>query len=151
MIDNVDKLLASWRNDNINKIHQDIHEQCQHLILSIFGFIAFDYDLETFDGKDTGNELTLALQESLTAFRALMYLPYVIGFLYWKFNPRYRRARKIIQRYIYQLIKQELAENEESRIERKRKSFIASLISSLQKDEVLESKKSEEEKQGKKS
>jgi cytochrome P450 len=150
MVNNVDQLLTRWRADDTNRVHRDIVQQCQHLVLSIFGFIAFDYDLETLDGKDaTGNELTLALQDFVTAFQALMFLPFRAASLYWKINPRYRRARKVIQRYLYQMMEQELAESEESRTQRKRTCLVASLVSSLQKDEILESKKSEEEKQGK--
>ena len=150
MIDNVDKLLSKWHADDPNRVHLDIVQQSQQLVLSIFGFIAFDYDLETLDGKDTnGNELTLALQDFVSAFQALMFLPFRLGSLYWRFNPRYRRARQIIQRYLYRMMEQELAEDEESRVQRKRTCLIASLVSSLQTDEIAEAAKSEEDKRGK--
>jgi hypothetical protein len=46
------------------------------------------------------------------------------------------------------MIEQELRETPEMRAERKRTSLIASLVDSLQEDEKLEAKKSEETKKG---
>ncbi|UJR11972.1 hypothetical protein I4U23_016150 [Adineta vaga] len=149
MVDHVDKLLVTWRANDTGIVHQNILQQCQYLVLGIFGFIAFDYDLEILDGKDgTGNELTQALQDFVSAFQFLLFTPPFIGNLYLKLNPRYRRAREIIKRYLYRIIEQESTESEESLASRKRTCFIASLVTSLQKDESLEANKSEDDKKG---
>ncbi|CAF1348546.1 unnamed protein product [Adineta ricciae] len=149
MIDHVDKLLVRWRANDIDIIHQNILQQCQYLVLGIFGFIAFDYDLEILNGEDfTGNELTQALQDFVSAFQFLLFSPSFISSIYLKFNSRYRRAREVIKRHLYQIIEQELTENEESLANRKRTCFIASLVTSLQENESLEASKPEEDKKG---
>jgi hypothetical protein len=65
-----------------------------------------------------------------------------------RYYPRHQRAQQTIQKYLYQAIDQELATSEDSRRQRKKISFIASLVDSLQKDEKVESMKSDEEQQG---
>ena len=124
-------------------------EQCQQLLLAIFGYVAFDYDLQTLDDEYNSqtNELTQALLIHIGAGGTVMKFPTILGRIYL-FNPVYRRARSIIDRYLHQMIEQELRETPETRAERKRTSLIASLVDSLQKDEKLEEKKPEEEKKG---
>ncbi|CAF1278630.1 unnamed protein product [Adineta steineri] len=68
--------------------------------------------------------------------------------MYTKLSRRHRRAKSIITRYIYQMIDNEMTASEESRAQRKRTCLIASLIASLQEDEEMEAKKSENEKKG---
>ncbi len=52
IIDCTDKLLDQWRQINDkNKIHLNINDQTQQFLLYIFGFIAFDYDLQIFDDQ----------------------------------------------------------------------------------------------------
>jgi cytochrome P450 len=151
IIDCTDKLLNRWRNYNndTKQIHLNMIEQCQQLLLAIFGYVAFDYDLQTLDDEYNSrtNELTQAFHIHLGAGSAVLQLPTIMGRIYL-YNPVYRRARSIIDRYLHQMIEQELRETSEARAERKRTSLIASLVDSLQKDEKLEEKKPEEEKKG---
>ena len=151
IIDCTDKLLNRWRNYNndTKQIHLNMIEQCQQLLLAIFGYVAFDYDLQTLDDEYNSqtNELTQAFHIHLGAASTVLQFPTIVGRIYL-FNPVYRRARSIIDRYLDQMIAQELRETPEARAERKRTSLIASLVDSLQKDEKLEEKKPEEEKKG---
>jgi hypothetical protein len=141
--------VGSPYNDDSTQIHLNMMEQCQQLLLAIFGYVGFDYDFQTLDDEYNSqkNELTHALHVHLGAAKTVTQLPTIIGRIYL-FNPVYRRARAIIDRYLHQMIEQELRETLEMRAERKRTSLIASLVDSLQKDEKLEEQKSEEEKKG---
>ncbi len=152
IIDCTDKLLNRWRNYNNDptQIHLNLIEQSQHLLLSIFGFVAFDYDLQTLDEEDNNNqnELTHALRINLKTSMILARFPIIIGRIYLLLNLEYRRARATIDRYLQQMIDQELRETPETRAERKKTSLIASLVASLQQDEKFEETKSEEDKKG---
>jgi cytochrome P450 len=151
IVDCTDKLLDIWRTRANQHLHLDIVQQCQNLLLQIFGLIAFDYDLETLndDGKSGNNELTKALQDFLSTFEKIIFSPSIVGAIYVKLSRRYRRAKAIIERYIDKMIEQELAESPESVAQRKRTCLIASLVASLQKVEQFEATQSEEEKKGK--
>ncbi len=152
IIDCTDKLLARWRtyNNDPTEIHLNMIEQSQQLLLAIFGYVGFDYDLQTLDDEynSNKNELTHALHIHLDAAITCMKLPTIIGRIYLLLNLKYRRARSTIDHYLQQMIEQELRETSEMRAERKRTSLIASLVDSLQQDEKLEAKKSEETKKG---
>jgi cytochrome P450 len=147
-----DKLLAIWRTRLNQHVHLDIVQQCQNLLLDIFGLIAFDYDLETLndDGGSDNKELTKALHDFVSTFEKIVFAPSFVGTIYAKLNRRHRQARAIIDRHLYQMIEQELAQSAESITQRKRTCLIASLVASMQEDEQLEATKSEEEKKGKK-
>ena len=146
-----DKLLDKWRAQSKNHIHTDIVQQSQNLLMQIFGFIAFDFDLGTLndDSNTKGeNELYHAMSDLLSVVNVVFYAPKLFSDIYLTLNLRYRRARAIIQQYVYQMIEQELSETEESRAQRNRTSLIASLVASLQQDEKLEATKREEDKRG---
>ena len=151
IVDCTDKLLTRWQNYNNDstEIHLNMIEQCQQLLLAIFGYVAFDYDLQTLDDEYNShkNELTQAFHIHLSAAMTTIQLPTIIGRIYL-LNPVYQRARSTIDRYLEQMIKQELRETSEMRAQRKRTSLIASLVDSLQQEEKLEEKKSEEDKKG---
>lgn len=150
IVDSTDKLLAKWRACSPVVVHVDIVHQCQKLLLHIFGFIAFDYDLNTLDDDYmiANNDLTWALQDILDLVQKRVRSPNIINHISLKLNFHHRRAQAIIERYCNQIIAHELAQSPESIAQRKRQSLIASLISSLQKDELTEAKKNEEEKKG---
>lgn len=150
IVDSTDKLLANWRYRSSQTVHLDIVRQCQKLLLHIFGFIAFDYDLNTLDDDHitANNDLTQALQVILDLVQKIVRSPDMINFIWLKLNSRYQRAQAVTKRYFNQIIASELAQNLESIAQRKRTSLIASLISSLQQDEQLEARKDEEEKKG---
>ena len=130
-------------------IHVDIVDQCQNLLLAIFGFIGFNYDLETLNDENVlgNNELTQALKDIINSIMSILYLPRIIAKLYVIFNYQQRNARKVIERYIFRIIEHEQATSLESIAQRKRTCLIASLVDSLQRNENLEATKSEEEKQ----
>jgi cytochrome P450 len=150
IVDCTDKLLTKWRKTDRKLIHVDIVDQCQNLLLAIFGLIGFNYDLETLDDESVlgNNELTQALRDMMDGIMSILYSPRIIAKLYVFFNYRQRQARKVIERYIYRMIDHEQATSLESITQRKRTSLIASLVDSLQGNEKLEATKSEEEKKG---
>jgi cytochrome P450 len=125
-------------------------DQSQQLLLAIFGFIAFDYDLQTLDDncEHNQNELTQAFYTLLNTMQTIFQLPTFLGRIFIALNFKVRRARAVIDQYLERMIEHELNASSEMRAERKRTSFIASLITSLQEDEKLEATKSEEEKKG---
>ncbi|CAF0803367.1 unnamed protein product [Adineta steineri] len=147
IIDCTNKLLSQWRSIPSNHIHLDIPQQCRNLLLLIFGFLAFDYDLKTFSNTDN-NELTQALTDFLESIYPVFFLPKVVAIIYLRLSRRYQRARTIIQQHVYRIIDHELVDCSETISERKRTSLIASLVSALQNNEKTEMTKSEEEKKG---
>ena len=153
IMDCTDKLIDQWRtitDRDPNYINTKIVDQCQNLSLGIFGFLGFNYDLQTLEESNINdkNKLTQALTDFLEIFINTTRLPNSLSKLYLKFNPRYQRARAIIEEYLYQIIEQEQRKTPEEIAEQKRKSLIASLITSLQQDEKAEAAKPEQEKKG---
>ncbi|CAF1445348.1 unnamed protein product, partial [Rotaria sp. Silwood1] len=150
IIEGTDKLLERWRARPSGQVHTDIIEQCQNLLLEIFGLIAFDYDLETLDKNDSGNknELTKALRDIMSTFRMTVYAPRIISIIYLKWSSRYQQAQATVERYLNKMIEQEMVESPDSIAQRKKTSLIASLVSSLQTDERAEARKKEEDKKG---
>ncbi|CAF3692166.1 unnamed protein product [Rotaria sp. Silwood1] len=147
IINCTDELLNNWRSTSSDHIHCDILQQCQNLLLEIFGFIGFDYDFDTLRGTKN-NELTLALRNYINTMELGVYLSAFLFSAYLKLSPKCRRAQRTIKRYLYRMMEQELTETPESRAQRKKTSLIASLVASLQTDEQAEERKSEEEKTG---
>lgn len=150
IIDSTDKLLAKWRLCSPETVRLDIVRQSKNLLLHIFGYIAFDYNLNTLDDDDTAanNDLAWALQELLDLVQNVLRTPDIINLISLKLNFRYRRAQAIFERYCNEIIEHELAESPESIAQRKRQSLIASLVSSLQQDEQTKAKTREEDKKG---
>ncbi|CAM4797688.1 unnamed protein product [Rotaria magnacalcarata] len=150
IVDCTDKLLSNWSAMPSHHVHCDIVRQCQNLLLEIFGLISFDYNLDTLNEYDSNkNELTRALHVFMSSCALVFYSPPIVGTLYTNLNYRHRQAKAIIERHIYQLMDNEMAQTREARAERKRTCLIASLVASLQEDEEAEAKKSEDEKTGK--
>ncbi|CAF1156928.1 unnamed protein product [Rotaria magnacalcarata] len=149
IVDCTDKLLSNWSAMPSHHVHCDIVRQCQNLLLEIFGLISFDYNLDTLNEYDSNkNELTRALHVFMSSCALVFYSPPIVGTLYTNLNYRHRQAKAIIERHIYQLMDNEMAQTREARAERKRTCLIASLVASLQEDEEAEAKKSEDEKTG---
>jgi len=125
-------------------------EQSQQLLLAIFGFIAFDYDLQTLDenSENNQNQLTQAFYSLLNTMQTLFQLPTFLARIFLFLNFKVRHARVVIDQYLEKMIEQELNVTSEMRTERKKTSLIASLVSSLQEDEELEGNKPEKEKKG---
>jgi hypothetical protein len=153
VIDCTDKLLDQWRlktDTDPSQIHLNIVEQCQNLSLAIFGFIAFDYDLQTLEefSVKKNDKLRKALSDFLEIFLLTIPVPTFISKLYLKVSPCYRHAMITISAYLNQMIEQEQRKTPEEIAERKRTSLIASLVGALQQDEQAEATKSEQEKKG---
>ena len=150
IIDYTDKLLNNYRREPLHKVHTDIIDQSQNLLLAIFGYIGFDYDLETLndDGRPSDNELTRALHYMMGTFQMVFYFPRFVTAVFLQLSPRYRHSRKVIEKYLKQMIDKEMSESAESRAERKRTCLIASLVASRQLNEQEEANKPEEEKKG---
>ncbi|CAF3462225.1 unnamed protein product [Rotaria sp. Silwood1] len=147
-----DKLLGQWRSksEDPTYVHLDIVTKCRNLLLDIFGFIAFDYDLECLDSNNMTEQkkLTQALSDFLDIFVRVMRMPIFMIKLYLATSSRYRKAIFTIHEYFNQMIAQEQRKTPEQIAERKRTSLIASLVGSLQEDEKSEAAKSEEDKRG---
>ena len=150
IIECTDKLLNNWRNQNDGQIHTDIVNQCQKLLLNIFGLIAFDYDLHTLDDitDQTSSQLKTALEDILMAFRILVFSPRFVSILYKYFSLRHRRSQKFLEEYVNRIVEQELNNDPSLVLQRKKTCLIASLVASLQEDEQAEAMKAEEEKRG---
>ncbi|CAF2841279.1 unnamed protein product [Rotaria sp. Silwood2] len=147
-----DKLLEQWHSKSEDRmfVHLDLVTKCRNLLLDIFGFIAFNYDLECLDSNKITkpNELTQALSEFLDIFVVAMRKPMFMIKLYLASSSRYRTVISTIHEYFNQMIEQEQRKSSDEIIERKRKSLIASLVESLQQDEKSEAAKPEEDKRG---
>lgn len=142
MIICTDKLLDRWRaeNENPNYVHLHVIEEIQQLLIDIFGLIGFGYDLHALDNDDSSdkNELAHALHTYIDTTVMFAQLPEFIGRLYLLCNLKYRRARRVIDRSLNQMIEQELQEASETKAERKMTSFITSLITSMREVESTE-------------
>lgn len=150
IVDCVDKLLATWRTSASHKVHLGTVQQCQNLLLAVFGFIAFDFDLETLDDGVVAShsELADAIRVVLTVVETVLHLPNVLGNIYLKISSKYKQAQATIERYSNRIIDHELEQSLDAIAQHKRTSFITSLVSSLQQDEKAEAMKSEEQKKG---
>lgn len=152
IIDCTDKLSDRWRThyNDPNQVHLNMIEQSQQLLMAAFGYIAFDYDLQTLDDQpeNSHNELTQAFYSLLNSMQILFQLPTFLARLFILLNFKVRRARATIDQYLEKMIEHELNATSEMRTERKRTSLIASLVTSLQEDEKLEASKPEKDKQG---
>lgn len=133
IIDCTDKLLHQWRHQIDGEIHTNIVDQCQKLLLNIFGLIAFDYDLHTLDEitDPTSEQVKRALENMLSAFRMLIYSPRLIAMAYTKLSPSYRRSQKFLKDFVDQIVEQELTNDVNVIFERKKTCLIASLVASL--------------------
>jgi len=142
--------LSRWRSYSPVEVHENIESQCHELLLSIFGFIAFDYDLQTLDDDKLAgrNELAVALQDFLGAFQKTLQMPNFIAKIFLKTNEKYKRAKGIIERYLYDMMEQELNQSRDVTEQRKRNCLIASLVGSLQENEQAEAEKNDEDKKG---
>ncbi len=150
IVDCTDKLVSHWRACPSHYIHCNIVQQCQKLLLQIFGLISFDYDLEAFSEDESNqNELTKALHDFMSACEVVFFSSPIVGTIYTKLSRRHQQAKAVIARYIHNMIDNEMTASRESIAERKRTCLIASFVASLQEDEEAEAKKSEDEKKGK--
>ncbi len=87
---------------------------------------------------DSNNEFTKALHDFLSIFKTIAYLPRILAATCLRWYLRHQRAQKPIEKYLYRAIDQELTASDDSIGQRKKRSFIASLVSSLKKDEKAE-------------
>lgn len=134
IIDCTDKLLNRWRGIQSNAIQTNIVQQCENLLLAIFGLIGFNYDLETLDDEriTANNELTRALRNIINSIMPILCLPRILAKIYVNVDYRQRQTREVIERYIYKMIEHEQAINTDLNAPRKQTSLIASLVASLQ-------------------
>ncbi len=151
IINCTDKLLLRWRaRDNASRVHLDMIEQCQHLLLSIIGFIAFNYDLQTLENEENihQNELGHALQVYLQSYRTVFYLPKPVARIYMALNRDYQKSLIVLRRYVHSIIEETIQMDQSVIAEQKRTNLIATLVGSLQQDERSEATKAEEDKIG---
>ncbi|CAF2806300.1 unnamed protein product [Rotaria sp. Silwood2] len=162
IIDCVDQLIHVWKLRYENK--DDIICTClindnQHLMLDTFTLLTFDYDLGNLkylakvatqfnpDEKYQPSDFGLALSTWLDALKRVYMngMPYIVNYYLLKFDRKYQSALKKLEDQAEKIIsKCQMEMNPNDRPT----NLVASLVSSLQKDEVLERTKSESEKRG---
>ena len=71
----------------------------------------------------------------INSVKVILYSPTFLSKLYFTLSPRQRKARVIIEKYVYQMIDHEISIRSESTAERKGTSLIASLVNALGDDE----------------
>ncbi|CAF3348529.1 unnamed protein product [Rotaria sp. Silwood2] len=162
IIDCVDQLIHVWklRYENNEDIPcTSIVNDNQHLMLDTFTLLTFDYDLGNLkylakeakkfnrNKKYQPSDFGQALSTWLDALRRVNMngLPYIINYYLLKFDRKYQSALKKLQDQAEEIISKcqmEMNENERPT------NLVASLVSTLQKDEELERKKSENEQRG---
>lgn len=147
ILNSTDKLLDNWRAFSNDHVHLDILERCQNLLLQIFGLIAFDCDFEA-QNETGGNEFTKALRTVIDAMAASFFLPRCLLRISLKLTRQYQRDRATIEQYFHHMIEKELNETVDVKVQRKKTWLIAALVASLQVDEVVEMRKSEEDRKG---
>ena len=137
IIDCTDKLLNRWRGIQSNAIQTNIVQQCENLLLAIFGLIGFNYDLETLDDERvaSNNELTRSLRNIINSIMPILCLPRIMAKIYVNVDYRQRRTRAVVERYIDKIIEHEQTINSELIAQPKQTSLIASLVASLQRNE----------------
>ena len=82
--DCTDKLLGRWQTINDSTyIHLDMFHQLQQLVLDLFGFIFFGYDLQLLDNKSINekNELAEALHTVLATAMLVIQMPRAISYI----------------------------------------------------------------------
>ena len=147
ILNSTDKVLDNWRSFSPDHVHLDVLGRCQNLLLQIFGLIAFDCDFEA-QNETNGNEFTQALRTVIDTMAASFFLPRCLLRIYLKLTRQYQRDRATIERYFHRMMEKEVNETEQVKAQRKQPSLITVLVASLQVDEAVEVRKSEELKKG---
>ncbi|CAF3255012.1 unnamed protein product, partial [Rotaria sp. Silwood2] len=162
IINCVDQLIHVWKIRYENK--DDIICTCllndnQHLMLDTFVLLTFDYDLgnlkylareatrfnpnEKYEPSDFSRALSIWLD---VLKRATMNgMPYIVNYYLLKFDWKYQNALKKLENHVEKIISKCQMEINPTD---KPTNLVASLVSSLQKDETLERTKTEVEKTG---
>ncbi|CAF2790671.1 unnamed protein product [Rotaria sp. Silwood2] len=158
----VDQLIQIWKIRYENKddvICTSIWSDNQHMMLDMFTFLTFDYDLGnlkyltkvatkfTSHEKYQPSNFGQALLVWIDGYKRVLSngMPYIVNYYLLKFDRKYQNALKIIYNHVEQIIsKYQMEMNPND----KPVNLVSSLVSSLQKDEALERAKSETEKRG---
>ena len=156
IVDYVDQLIQIWKDRN-DSICTSILKDNEQLMLDTFTRLTFDYDLGNFtdlakrknysEDKIKQSEIDLALSIWLDAFRRVItngYPTFIKNFLL-KIDKKYQNALKTLQNNAENIIKKC---QEEIDPNKRPENLVASLVSSLQKDEQLERTKHEKEQTG---
>ncbi|CAM2703726.1 unnamed protein product [Rotaria socialis] len=116
------------------EIHMDLVEQSQRLLLSIIGFIAFDYDLETtstsgtFDLRDAFNDFVRIGNQ----FILISGVPLWLGKLVLRMSSQYQRALRTMKHYVTNMINEEKTRQQEATNSIRSINLISSLVSAVQ-------------------
>ncbi|CAF2098402.1 unnamed protein product [Rotaria magnacalcarata] len=116
------------------EIHMDLVEQSQRLLLSIIGFIAFDYDLETtstsgtFDLRDAFNDFVRIGNQFILISGIALWL----GKLILRMSSQYQRALRTMKHYVTNMINEEKTRQQEATSSIRPINLIASLVSAVQ-------------------
>ena len=103
--------------------------QCRTLTMNIFGWIAFDYDLNQACDQKLKNALGMFnLQAMLIG--VIPWMPRWLVRFYLSVNWKYRRARDTISQVTEKIVQQEL-ESSQNGVDERPRNLIASLVSSL--------------------
>ncbi|CAF1245527.1 unnamed protein product [Rotaria sordida] len=162
IINCVDQLIHVWKIRYENK--DDIICTClvndnQHLMLDTFILLTFDYDLGNLkylakeatrfnpNEKYEPSDFSLALTIWLDALKRITMngMPYIVNYYLLKFDRKYQNALKQLENQVEKIISKYQIEMNPTD---KPTNLVASLVSSLQKDETLERTKNEIERIG---
>ncbi|CAF3207272.1 unnamed protein product [Rotaria sp. Silwood2] len=160
MTDCVDHLISIWKQRFENKkdaICTCLVDDNQQLMLDMFTLLTFDYDLGNLKRlseaaslsnrgeKSKLSEFSQALSIWLNGFKRVTVngMPLIVNYYLLKFDRTYQKALKTLENYAEKVIAKC---QQETDLNKKPINLVASLVSSLQKDEVLEQSKCETEK-----
>ena len=135
IVDCVDHFIDDHFNQNNSKIHTDLVQKSQQLLLNIIGHIAFDYDLGQASSTDA--DLRKALKDLIRSVDVLFILgalPRWLGKLFLMMYWRFQRTKRIIKHYVMQIIVEEKNRQENLNLSKKPKSLIASLVAAIHQE-----------------
>ena len=134
IIDCIDHFINENFVNKKEKIHKDLVEKCQHVLLRIIARIAFNYDFLTLPTIENEN-----VQKSFndmihcaSQFALMTAIPLWIAKLILKFNLKFQKSLKQMKYYVMIIINQQLKRQNKNLNEKK--SLINSLIESSQND-----------------
>jgi cytokinin trans-hydroxylase len=132
IIECTDRFIDQYLNEN--EIHRNLVDHCQKLTMNIIGFIGFDYDLENYgNSRSKVNFPDFVFHATSVMFMA--WLPRWMIKIYLKFNWKFQRIYRQMRELMERIVEQE--QNNQDTTEKERpKNFIASLVSSLNDEQI---------------
>jgi cytochrome P450 len=119
------------------KIHKNLVEQCQHVLLTIIARIAFNYNFSNLSSVD-GENIHQAFNDMIdcaSQFALMTAIPLWFAKLILNFNSKFQRALNIMKHYVMIIINDEQKRQQEGiNLLNKKKTLISSLIEASQSE-----------------